>query len=171
MQVKCAQLPIGRRGFTLLEILLVVLIAVLITMMAVPAYKKAQEKNRYMAASGVLVELGNGIQMVREQYPSVLVTNESITANSDINAITDAPTEANLGNWMQTNKYVNKIPFTSETYMGYSYRISTTAAASCATGCPPADSDAVACMTGDNLLSEYTCAWVDKFGILHNTNY
>lgn len=60
-----------RQGFTLLEVLVVVMIAAVVTMFAVPAYKKAQDKNRFMAASGVLVDLANGAKMFHADYPSI----------------------------------------------------------------------------------------------------
>ena len=61
------------RGFTLLEVMLVVLIAVLVTMAAVPAYKRNQDRNRYMAASGVLMELGTAIRIAQEEFPDANV--------------------------------------------------------------------------------------------------
>ena len=54
------------KGFTLLEIMIVVVIAVSVAAFAVPAYKKAQDRNRYLAAQGVLIDLGNGVKMLRE---------------------------------------------------------------------------------------------------------
>ena len=41
-----------KKGFTLLEVLIVVVIAVSVAVFAVPAYKKTQDKNRYLAAQG-----------------------------------------------------------------------------------------------------------------------
>lgn len=55
----------AKKGFTLLEVLIVVVIAVSVTAFAVPAYKRTQERNRYLAAQGVLLDLGNSVRMIR----------------------------------------------------------------------------------------------------------
>ena len=54
-----------QKGFTLLEVLIVVVIAVSVAAFAVPAYKKSQDRNRYMAAQGALIDLGNGVRALR----------------------------------------------------------------------------------------------------------
>ncbi len=51
-----------KKGFTLLEVLIVVVIAVSVAAFSVPAYKKMQDRNRYMAAQGVLIDVGSGIR-------------------------------------------------------------------------------------------------------------
>ncbi len=58
----------NRHGFTLLEVLIVVVIAVSITAFAVPAYKKTQERNKFLAAKGVLQDLGNGVRTLRADF-------------------------------------------------------------------------------------------------------
>ena len=50
-------------GFTLLEILIVIVIASSVLVFALPAYKRAQDKNQYLAAQGVLVDVGMAIQL------------------------------------------------------------------------------------------------------------
>ncbi len=54
-----------KNGFTLLEVLIVVVIAVSVAAFAVPAYKKTQEKNKYLAAQGVLLDLGTAVRALR----------------------------------------------------------------------------------------------------------
>ena len=162
----------GKKGFTLLEVLTVVVIAALVTMLAVPAYKKQQDKNRYMAASGVLIDLGNGVRMLQEEYPNIPSLTQTITAAPTIisSGADEAPTDANaLFNWLYTNKYVNSFPIdnVAHTYMGYSFKIYTGGTATCG-AC--SGSDSVACMSGSNLNAQYTCAWVDKSGNLHHNS-
>lgn len=48
-----------KRGFTLVEILFVVIIAAGILAYAVPSYKRTKERARYEAATGVLMDLGS----------------------------------------------------------------------------------------------------------------
>ena len=51
-----------KRGFTLLEILIVVIILASVLAFAFPAYKRTQDRNLYTAATGVLIDLGNAVQ-------------------------------------------------------------------------------------------------------------
>ena len=51
-----------KRGFTLLEILIVVIILASVLAFAFPAYKRTQDRNLYTAATGVLLDLGNAVQ-------------------------------------------------------------------------------------------------------------
>ena len=51
-----------KRGFTLLEILIVVIILASVLAFALPAYKRTQDRNLYTAATGVLIDLGNAVQ-------------------------------------------------------------------------------------------------------------
>ena len=165
----------GKKGFTLLEVLVVVLIAVLVTLFAVPAYKKSQDKNRYLAASGVLMDLANAVRMTLEEYPtvntgSVQVTKSAFTTSDLGDALTVAP-NGNLVVWMFQNQYFNEFPLdNSNKYMGYSYAVSTAATidtpANCGNSC--AKTNAIACMSGNNANTQFTCAWVDKSGILHH---
>lgn len=155
----------SRAGFTLLEVLIVVVIAVLVTMFAVPSYRKAQERNRFMAATGVLMDIGNAARMLHEDYPN-LTYNANVTANTswtDSNCPSE-PTSSNALMFLQCHRYLNDIPFSGTTYQGYSYKISAKATASCS-GC---SASGVACMYDTDALSEYKCAYIDKSGILHN---
>ncbi len=54
-----------KQGFTLVEILFVVIIAAGILAFAVPAYKKSQERAAYESATGILLDLGNAVQSFR----------------------------------------------------------------------------------------------------------
>ena len=47
--------------------------AVSVALFAVPDYKKTQDKNRYLAAQGVLMDLGNGLRTLQSEgyaFPS-----------------------------------------------------------------------------------------------------
>ncbi|MBQ3667526.1 MAG: type II secretion system protein [Elusimicrobiaceae bacterium] len=55
-----------RKGFTLVEILFVLVIVAGIVAYAIPAYKRSQERSRYEAAVGTLVSIGNAIESLRK---------------------------------------------------------------------------------------------------------
>lgn len=57
-----------KKGFTLIEVMIVVVIAVSVAAFAVPAYKKSQEQNQYLAAEGKLLELSSGLHNVIQMY-------------------------------------------------------------------------------------------------------
>lgn len=148
-----------KRGFTLMEVLVVVVIGVLVTLFAVPAYKKMQDRTRYMAASGVLVELASAAQMLKEA--GLTATNIAVSSNAtaDIDA---APTAATAVAWLQSNnrKYLGKIPFENGKFKGYTFYMSSsgsvTACGKSLTGW--------ACMSGSNQNAKMTCAYVDMQG-------
>lgn len=154
------------KGFTLLEVLIVVLIAVMVTMFSVPAYRKAQERNRYLAAVGVLMEVATAAQILHEEYPE---KGFYTAINRNKAVLTPCPDTPNSGiiEYLQCNNYLNEIPFDSaNSYKGYLFVLDSSGWASCGKSCSP--SEAYACMYGSNLIDEYTCAWVDKAGMLHN---
>ena len=143
--------------------MIVVLIAVLVTMAAVPAYRKAQERNRYMSALGVLMEMGNAERMLHEQYPS-LVFSSNFTSNATWTECPSDPAE-DVKVFLQCNDYLTEIPFSGSTFQGYSYKISLTGTASCS-GC---SGTGVACMyDSDASVSDYRCAYIDKSGNLYH---
>ena len=166
MRKKMAFLFPHKRAFTLVEVLVVVLVAVLVTMMAVPAYKKTRDKSRYMAASGVLMELGNAMRMLREEYPTLNVSatlGATSTTGLSETALNSAPTSANLITWLQVNRYLNRLPLDANgKYMGYSFKV-----ASSGVSCPcgpntvkasPANNPLIACMYTDSTsMKEYYC--------------
>lgn len=151
-------------GFTLLEVLVVVIISIVVVMFAAPAYKKTQERNRFLAAEGVLVELANGIRMVQAEYPGI--SKSADVSNGDNSTVSPYDT-TNIVHWMMTNKYMSKIDFTSgSTYLGYKFKVSTTGAASCS-GC---SGNGVACMYESgvtNVFTEYRCVYIDSNGDIH----
>lgn len=57
-----------RGGFTLMEMLVVVVVAVAVTAFAVPMYKKAQERNDFLVAQGILVDVYNAVAMCMQEH-------------------------------------------------------------------------------------------------------
>ena len=163
-----------KKGFTLLEVMVVVMIAVMITMASVPLYTKNQDRNRYLAASGVLMELGTAMQLVIEDFPNFSNDTISVTTNgsdSDIYAQTSvtAPTKNTLVPWLIGHKYLNRIPFSSNKYKNYSFKVSKAGNANCSITGVNCKGTGIACMSSVNAsFPEYQCAWIDKFGFLHN---
>ena len=157
----------GRKGgFTLLEVLTVVIIAILVTLFAIPVYKKSQTKNNYLAASGVLVDLANAARMLQEEYPTLSLESVGFTANASVTASAAAavPTQSNVIGWLQKNRYLSEVPFSSGSYKGYSYKFSTASGLTCAKDC--GGKLWLACMS--STVNPISCAWVDKSGNLHH---
>ena len=61
-------------GFTLVEMLFVVVIAAGILVFAVPAYKRVQEKANYNAALGVLLDVNNAVNSLKRDLKEVAST-------------------------------------------------------------------------------------------------
>ena len=77
-----------KKGFTLIEIMIVVVIAVTVAAFAVPAYKRSMERNKFMAAEGKLIELSSALRNVQQMYggyscPKNITTVESSYKNKD----------------------------------------------------------------------------------------
>lgn len=156
----------GVSGFTLLEVLIVVVIAVLVTMFAVPSYRKAQDRNRFMSATGVLMDIGNASRMVSLDYPDVRY-NGSISSNADWTAdnCPEELTSSNVLQFLQCRKYLNDLPLDSSGhYQGYTFKIGVGGNVSCRGS--SSICSGVACMLGSNSITQYTCAAVDQSGVL-----
>lgn len=154
----------NKKGFTLLEILIVVVIAASVLLFAVPAYKRTQDKSVFTAAQGVLIELRSAVQSVRQdlaaggssvQLPSGTTPlqllaawqNESsvdysAAAEKDINTLS----AARLPYALFAKKYMQPVPFESGTnkYKRYEYYICPTSASNAK--CCGNNSEVVACM-------------------------
>jgi len=57
-----------KKGFTLLEVLIVVTIVASIVLFAVPSYKKAQARSQYQAAYGTFIQFTEGLKMLFRDY-------------------------------------------------------------------------------------------------------
>lgn len=157
------------KGFTLLEVLIVVLIAVMVTMFAVPAYRKAQERNRYLAAVGLLMEMASAAQIMHEEFPDYSYS-VSLDDNAEWTTCPEEPSPSDALAYLQCHKYLSELPLQEGHYQGYTFSLSPVARASCGNACY-IPNGAWACMNGSNLISEYQCAWVDRDGTLHSSSW
>ena len=71
-----------KKGFTLLEVLIVVVILASVVLFAAPAYKKMQARAQYNAALGTLIQLGEGLRLLYENYPNRVWGSDPIELNN-----------------------------------------------------------------------------------------
>lgn len=167
-----------KHGFTLVEVLVVVLIAVLVTLFSVPAYKKMQQRNAYLETTAIVLDLGNGVNLVREQYPKENYTLTPISASAASATVTDAalqnsPTSNDLIGWLKKAKYISNFP-QGGVYKGYAFSLVSSGSAcslqswsNATTACAETGtnlSDAIVCAYNSDLQK---CVWVDFSGVLH----
>ena len=169
------------KGFTLLEVLIVVVIAVSVAAFGVPAYKKSQERNRYLAAQGVLMDLGNAVRTLRQDlaisssrtFPISSATQllSSWQTTTQEGELADLSTDADLGAAMFTRKYMSPIQFPTGTsvYKGYSFYICPQNSSS-TSNCCGGDSSVVACTTNGISSSNYEWARYHKNGMITQKN-
>ena len=162
------------KGFTLLEIMIVVVIAVSVAAFAVPAYKKAQDRNRYLAAQGVLIDLGNGVKMLREALSTEAegrtfpVSNAVLQITSTWqdgradkyvdNSLSNYGANDDLGKAMFSRRYASAVAFTGDngsSFMGYKFFVCPQNSPS-SSQCCNNQRDAVACMADENFASRST---------------
>ncbi len=151
-----------RKGFTLLEILIVVVIAVSVAAFALPAYKKMQDRTNYMAAQGFLIDLGNSVKMLREEldynYPSSSAKLVSASWQSSVPSDPDNVvfTVNNAHLLLFVRHYLGAMPLDSSNYYkNYMFAIcpeNTSTSSYCCQG----DSDVVACMYDPSYSSRAT---------------
>ncbi len=109
----------GKKGFTLLEILIVVLISASVLAFALPAQRRAQDRNRYLAAQGVLLDIGSAVQAKRVDMKMDPNTSESATFPNP-NVVTPVTGSATFG-----ENYIQPIPLEmpNHTYKNYAFYI------------------------------------------------
>ncbi len=160
-----------KRGFTLLEILIVIVISVSVLAFALPAHKRAQDRNMYSAAVGILMDLGSAVQMLRADFISQGNNSSFPSSVQQVHRLYQVPSTSTssyyykgghdaLRNMSMTTAlyalfsrgYLQDIPFESCTnnhlncsYKGYNFYICPPAATSA--NCCGNNARVVACMT------------------------
>ncbi len=80
----------SKKGFTLTEMLFVVVIAAGILALALPSYRKAKDRSQYQAATGMLMDLGNAVEAITNdlamQGVNVSVTTGDSTYDSVVSS-------------------------------------------------------------------------------------
>lgn len=161
----------NKNGFTLIEVMIVVVIALAVTAFSVPAYKKAQQRNQYTAAQGVLIQVASGIRSLYAQYPDSVRITGSVTnswgsgSSADMCDKSGATTEVCAKRLLFTQGFLTTLPLSGSSYKGYTYYAcgsGTTGGGCC--GQSGWSSDMVACMNGGS--SPYTGAYVTNSGNL-----
>ncbi len=117
-----------KKGFTLIEIMIVVVIAVSVAAFAVPAYQKSQDQNRYLAAEGMLIEVASGLHNVQQLYKvtgcgttknvsSILTTSVPADQKNDDGTLTQAGCKAYPRECLFKNGYTKSTPTTVHEYV------------------------------------------------------
>lgn len=152
-----------KTGFTLLEVLIVVVIAVSVAAFAVPAYKKTQEKNKYLAAQGVLLDLGTAVRALRAdlraeggatKFPSsatAMLATDQTSEGTSLTQELKSQTADTLRKSLFSRRYMQPIAYDSgNTYKGFSFILCPDGSASSSLCCDK-NSAVVACMYNDAL--------------------
>ncbi len=132
-----------KKGFTLLEILTVLVIIVVVMSFGMPAYRHAQEKVAYQAATGLLRDVGASWQLLMQDAREAGVQwggHNDVSAFKVKQPVGNAgdllPNGANLSaystlpslgfNWFLVNQYMSPIPWDNaykSTYKGYAFYV------------------------------------------------
>ena len=159
-----------KKGFTLIEVMIVVVIALAVTAFSVPAYKKAQLRNQYTAAQGVLIQVASGIRSLYAQYPDSVriygaISNSWESGSSADTCEKKGATDLTCAKRLLfTAGFVTSLPFSSTTYKGYTYYACSGSTGGGCCGSAGWPSDMVACMTGGT--APYKGAYVTDAGNL-----
>ncbi len=154
-----------QNGFTLLEVLIVVVIAVSVAAFAVPAYKRTQEKNKYLAAQGVLLDLGTAVRALRNdlraegggKFPTsgtlTMSKSHQNTVGSSLTKDLKNQTNTELQYSLFSRNYMQEVGYdsgTNDKYKGFTFMIcpdGTSSSSYCCNG----DSSVVVCMYNESL--------------------
>ena len=162
-----------KKGFTLTEVLIVVVIAITVTAFAVPAYKRTQDKANYTAALGWLMQIGSAVQALRMDmqmeglnysFPTssstVIVDTAWNTTDSTVqSALTLGAVgkdNAKLGKALVQRNYMAQVP--AYTFHHYNFIVCPTGTASNSYCCSN-ESEAVVCMMDTSYSTRSTKAY------------
>lgn len=184
----------SKKGFTLIEVLIVVAISLSVLIFAVPAYKKTQEKAKFEAAMGTLVNVGTAVNLVREKIIEVHGPNSGIkfpgmsggdgkiplqsslqsgVSSTDETSDYTAPYGAGPGQILDSErikamfaqKLIAPIPFDKDASSYKGYFFFLCPEINTsAQGCCPKNAVAVACMSNDSADKAYYSAYFTKMG-------
>lgn len=174
-----------KKGFTLAEMLVVVIIAAAVVVLAVPSFKKTQERARFDAARGNLISLGGAVQALREDlriahasctYPTSssgqIKISKSHLFKGTINPLNDVKNYCanndKLSQALFELDYLPNLAFDkdADTYKGYSFYVCGPTATN--PECCSA-SDVVACMQSATNTNYKSARYMeDSRIILHN---
>ena len=176
-----------QKGFTLVEILFVLIIIAVVMAYAVPSYKRTKDRAAYDAATGILVDLGNAVQAMKRDltmqgysfttYPFPASDYHKVV-NGDETLDSSTVENSTLKNFLSISnattrdtRFVGSLfafgymePFTSNNYNYYVIR--STSANVCNTKCRV--SGVVACMCKsslNNLDCYYGAAFLNTGGV------
>ncbi|ACC98136.1 PilE-like protein [Elusimicrobium minutum Pei191] len=157
---------IKKNGFTLVELLVVVVIVTLAVVIAVPSFRNAQENTRNQRAQAVLIEIASAVQTFR------MYDSNNISGQVTRDTLAAACIAGSVGCLAKHNllKDIAWDDATGKTYQGYSFFV-----------CPKTGSgvqccdnnNKLACMKSGKTSGRYKStksAWVDKFSVYDN-NY
>ncbi|MBO7191035.1 MAG: prepilin-type N-terminal cleavage/methylation domain-containing protein [Elusimicrobiaceae bacterium] len=135
-------MKIRKKGFTLLEILTVLVIVASVMAFGLPAYRRAQEKVAYQAATGLLRDVGAswqllmqdtaeaGIQWLAPYNRYVLLvepSSASLGCGSSLSeCAASSPLHSDAFRWFLLKQYMSPIPWDNSrrsTYKGYRYYV------------------------------------------------
>ncbi len=126
-----------------MEILIVVVIASSVLAFALPAQRRAMDRNKYLAAQGVLLDIGSAVQAKRADLKMSSTPDATFPSDNTITPVTDIS---------ELSGYLQAIPFDGEdTYKNYKFYICPQdVAAGDTTYCCGNDAKYIACMQDDN---------------------
>lgn len=153
----------SKKGFTLVEVLVVVVVAVVVTAFAVPAYKKAQARNKKMAASRVLLELSNAFRSLQADYPDVtfsVVGFNPLGGSSDPTCNYEDKPSSSWSTFAICNNYVRRINIRE--YGDYTFKVGPNASCS-SVSLRCGGSRHIGCMINSTVD---VCVSVDQSGLL-----
>ncbi|MBR2082653.1 MAG: type II secretion system protein [Elusimicrobiaceae bacterium] len=93
----------SKHGFTLVEILFVVLIAAGVIAFSMPAYKRMQERSAYNAATGTLLDVGNAVGSLQRDLK--VSTGQFIRIPANGKAVQASSTGSQPSSWSESKSW------------------------------------------------------------------